>query len=58
MNGNEELNKSKEYRDKPCYICGRKYPETILNIEGFIHHGHKFRCLDIKSCNKFKRKHK
>ena len=45
MNGNEWLNKLKEYRDQSCYICGRKYPETILNIEGYIHHTRKFRWI-------------
>jgi len=50
----EELNKMDIYKDKKCKICGRKYPETILNIEGYIHHNTGFICLDKKSCNRNK----
>lgn len=52
---NEELN-SRHYRDTCCYLCGRKYPDTVLNIEGHIHHGEKYRCLDLKSCRRAQRK--
>ena len=44
------------WKDKVCYICGRKYPEILLNIEGYIHHGEKPRCLDLKSCRRANRK--
>ena len=54
---NEELNKLDTYKDKKCYICNRKYPSTVLNIEGVIHHNIKPRCLDNKKCSKYKRKH-
>jgi len=55
---NEELNKLDSYKEKKCICCGRKYPETILNIEGVIHHNESYRCIDTKSCNKFRRKKK
>ena len=58
MDENEELNESDIYRNYSCNKCGRKYPETILNIEGVIHHNKKFECLDRKSCEKIKRKKK
>jgi len=58
MNINEELN-SGTWSNSTCYLCGRKYPDTILNIEGFIHHHNsKIKCLDVKDCSKFKRKHR
>ena len=56
MNSNLELNKLEIYKDKECVHCHRKYPDTILNIEGVIHHKGKFICVDIKSCNKVKKK--
>ena len=39
-----------------CYLCGRKYPETELNIEGLIHHNEKPRCLNTKDCRKVAKK--
>lgn len=56
MNENKLLNELDIYRDKRCVRCKRKYPDTILNIEGVIHHGCQFQCLDTKSCNKAKKK--
>lgn len=44
------------YRDKCCYLCGRSYPETRLNIEGVLHHKESFRCLDTKGCRRAARK--
>jgi hypothetical protein len=35
---------------KKCIRCGRQWPDTILNIEGIIHHRGIFQCLDTKSC--------
>jgi len=49
---NRELSKMKPYIDKECEICGRKYPHTILNVEGFIHHGNQLVCLNQKDCKK------
>lgn len=46
------LNKLEIYKDKFCNWCGRKYPDTILNIEGYIHHKCKIVCLDKKVCEK------
>lgn len=53
---NEELNKSTFWINKECVYCKRKYPEIILNIEGYLHHKAKLACLDTKSCNKYKNK--
>lgn len=53
---NEELNKKSIYIDKQCVYCSRKYPETVLNIEGHIHHGEPYRCLDTKNCNRARKK--
>jgi hypothetical protein len=55
---NIDLNKLPFYINKICVNCGRKYPETILNIEGFIHHKEPFRCLDLKQCKRIVRKNK
>jgi hypothetical protein len=52
----EELNSYPIYIDKICIRCGRKYPETILNIEGVIHHNQKYECKDRKDCKKFIKK--
>lgn len=38
------------YKDKKCIFCKRSYPETILNIEGVIHHNKKPRCINVKDC--------
>ena len=56
QNINESLNKLSIYKDKKCIYCGRKYPETILNIEGVIHHKGKYRCLNQKTCKRKKEK--
>ena len=40
------------YKEHRCYLCGRCYPETVLNVEGFIHHHEKMRCLDTKDCKR------
>lgn len=49
---NKELNQLKEYRDKICIFCGRVFPRTILNIEGHIHHGLSYQCVDLEDCKK------
>tara|TARA_Y100000310_G_scaffold263461_1_gene273672 strand:- start:560 stop:751 length:192 start_codon:yes stop_codon:yes gene_type:complete len=58
INGMDNLKLSQLdiWKDKRCKICGRKYPQTLLNIEGYIHHGCILRCLDTKSCNKYRKK--
>jgi len=56
MNLNEILNGLSSHRIRACYKCGRKYPETILNVEGVIHHNMPYQCLKTKSCNRAKRK--
>ena len=56
--GNKKLNELDVYKDKKCIHCGRKYPQTILNIEGVIHHKEDYRCLDTKSCMRYKKHRK
>lgn len=53
---NEELNKLAVWITQACVRCGRKYPETVLNIEGVIHHGEIIRCVDTKKCNRYVRR--
>ena len=53
---NEELNKLDIWKNKKCTRCGRSYPNTILNIEGYIHHNIDFVCLDNKSCKRYQRR--
>lgn len=54
---NEQLHKNPLYKDKKCFKCNRGYPDTILNIEGVIHHNLRyFECIDKKSCKKYKKK--
>ena len=53
---NEKLNSLEIYKDKKCVYCGRSYPDTVLNIEGYIHHNWKLRCLDVKKCNRLRKK--
>jgi len=55
---NEKLNSLDVYKDKKCIHCGRSYPDTLLNIEGVIHHGESYKCLDLKSCRRFRKKKK
>jgi len=56
LNINEDLSKMDIYKNKKCTYCGRMYPETLLNIEGVIHHHEPYRCLDQKSCKRAKKK--
>lgn len=53
---NISLNKLDIYKDKRCIRCGRKFPDTILNIEGMIHHKCQPLCIDKKLCEKFVKK--
>ncbi len=54
----EELNKLDIYKDKKCVYCGKKYPNTVLNIEGVIHHKEPYRCMNLKSCKKNRKKNR
>jgi hypothetical protein len=56
MSTNEELNKLPIYINKVCECCGRSYPETILNIEGVIHHKTNYLCIDRKECERIKKR--
>ena len=57
---NRELNQLSIYSHLKCYLCLRSYPNTILNIEGYIHHNQRVRCTDHVTCNRTlkKLKHK
>ncbi len=50
---NKRLNRIAYWKEKKCYQCGRKYPDTIINIEGIIHHKCKEECLDKKDCVRY-----
>lgn len=54
----EQLNSNPVYREIKCILCGRKYPNTVIDIEAVIHHGNKPMCFDQKSCKKFRKKNK
>ena len=54
--GNIMLNKAKIWKNTKCVLCGRKYPKTLLNIEGIIHHNCSLRCLLDKDCKRAQRK--
>jgi len=32
-----------------CYLCGAT---DDLNLEGWIHHGRKIRCSNLRNCNR------
>ena len=53
---NEYLHQLPHNKNVVCPKCGRKYPETILNLEGRLHHGTKPVCIDTKSCERIARK--
>jgi len=55
---NEELNKLDVWKDRTCELCNAKYPKTILNIEGYIHHKSKLTCLNQKTCRRRQRHNK
>lgn len=55
-NTNMELNVLDAHQDKKCTHCGRKYPLTVLNVEGVIHHGRDYVCLNTGDCNRYKKK--
>jgi hypothetical protein len=41
-----------------CVYCGRRETETVLNIEGHLHHMEPYRCIDTKSCQRITRRMK
>jgi len=55
---NEMLNKLPQWKDKECIKCGRKYPQTLFNIEGVLHHASQFMCINTKECSKYVKKSK
>ncbi len=53
---NIELHQLPEHKDKVCVRCGRGFPDTILNIEGTIHHGTKLLCINTQICKRAAKK--
>jgi len=53
---NINLNKLPGYKNTKCVRCERRYPDTILNIEGHIHHKEPYRCLNLKECQRIVRR--
>lgn len=41
-----------------CTLCGCTGAESLLNIEGRIHHGAKVTCLDTLNCNRRQRRNR
>lgn len=53
---NKRLNSLSPYIMYKCVHCNRKYPDTVINIEGIIHHNGRSECLDKKECKKYAKK--
>jgi len=49
---------NKVYDCPQCTLCGRKFPEVIINVEGWVHHNTPYTCLDKKKCKRYMRKMK
>lgn len=56
MRSANEIREQEQYIDCKCIYCGRSFPLTMLNIEGKIHHGEPWRCVDTKDCNRARKK--
>lgn len=52
---NETLGRLPIWKDERCVDCGRSPAETVLNIEGVIHHRCELRCLERKTCERIKK---
>lgn len=40
-----------------CRLCGRRPPDTILNVEGALHHNVRYyECLNTRACKKARKK--
>ena len=60
---NNSINKSLGdldiYAEIKCFKCGRTTDETIINIEGVIHHNVVgYLCLERQACERLVRKQK
>lgn len=54
---NVELHLLPQYAGKTCHLCGRAYPDTVLNIEAVIHHHAKaYTCTDTKDCRRARKR--
>lgn len=50
---------NEQWRGMICRTCGRSYPETMLDIERWIHHKEGDpRCINVKECQRIARKKK
>lgn len=47
---NVELNQLKEYIEKCCTRCGRRFPETILNIQAKLDYNLDLQCVESEKC--------
>lgn len=55
-NINDELAKLPAYQNAKCALCGVSINDARLNIEGSIHHNAPIVCLEIKACNRRRKK--
>lgn len=55
---NEQLNQIFPYSTFVCARCGRKSPETLLDIEAYLHHRNEVLCVDKQACQRRVRKMK
>jgi len=53
---NEILNKQPWRINRHCVLCGRAYPDTILNCEAVMHGEEDYKCFDVETCEEFRRK--
>lgn len=58
MSDRNQIQLNELYQGKKCEYCGAEYPKTCLNIEGHLHHGEPYRCLDTKACRRRQRRAK
>lgn len=55
----DELKRLNEiYRGRSCILCGRSFPDTLLDVEAIMHHHMPPRCKDQNDCKKAARRKK
>ena len=52
---NAKLNAIEPWKHRRCTRCGRRYPDTLLNIEGVLERGEQLQCYNRRSCEEFRK---
>ena len=52
---NIQLNALEPWKHRACKRCGRKYPQTLLNVAGVIEQGESLQCVNRRSCDDFRK---